>query len=197
MSQSVILTCVLRILILRYSGSTRWDVVRRLLPPTVVGVAIGSQLLGEISANTAKLLIGFALAFILFVNLASHMGGSEAPVSDKVSEHEPPPAYATSIKFAAIVGLIGGFATILTNSMGPLLNVYLLAHRFEPKVITSSVRALSLSPTIGCMCTAVTWCHELIQRTASYAGPDIDCEDSFSLLFNISNIASRDRYTMR
>lgn len=129
-------------MILSYSGSTRWDVVRRLLPPTVVGVAIGSQLLGEISANTAKLLIGFALAFILFINLASHMGGSsEASAPGKVSEHEPPPAYATSIKFAVIVGLIGGFATILTNSMGPLLNVYLLAHRFEPKVVTSCVRA--------------------------------------------------------
>ena len=47
--------------------------------------------------------------------------------------------YATSTRFAVVVGLLGGFATILTNSMGPLLNVYLLAHRYEPKVISTWV----------------------------------------------------------
>lgn len=34
---------------------------------------------------------------------------------------------SVSIKWAAATGLIGGASTILTNSMGPILNVYLLA----------------------------------------------------------------------
>jgi hypothetical protein len=42
------------------------------------------------------------------------------------------PAYAASLWFAAVVGVIGGFATILTNSMGPMLNVYLLTLQLEP-----------------------------------------------------------------
>jgi hypothetical protein len=32
------------------------------------------------------------------------------------------PAYATSIWFTFLIGVVGGFATILTNSMGPMLN---------------------------------------------------------------------------
>jgi len=42
------------------------------------------------------------------------------------------PAYATSVWFASVIGLVGGFATILTNSMGPMLNVFLLSLRLEP-----------------------------------------------------------------
>jgi uncharacterized membrane protein YfcA len=120
-----------------YYGNTRWDVVRRLLPPTMVGVAVGVQLLGEITANTAKLMIGFALMFILAINLGSHLVGTSDAPSVAGKGDTPPPAYATSTRFAVVVGLLGGFATILTNSMGPLLNVYLLAHRFDPKVTMS------------------------------------------------------------
>eukprot|EP00041_Stephanoeca_diplocostata_P025964 m.692227 g.692227 ORF g.692227 m.692227 type:complete len:388 (+) comp22861_c0_seq2:179-1342(+) len=43
-----------------------------------------------------------------------------------------PAAYATSWWFAGVIGVIGGFATILTNSMGPMLNVYFLTLRMTP-----------------------------------------------------------------
>lgn len=43
-----------------------------------------------------------------------------------------PPAYATTWWFAVVIGVIGGFATILTNSMGPMLNVYFLTLRMSP-----------------------------------------------------------------
>ena len=44
------------------------------------------------------------------------------PKSNKSGSASPSvPAYATSLWFATLVGVIGGFATILTNSMGPML----------------------------------------------------------------------------
>eukprot|EP00035_Acanthoeca_spectabilis_P022964 m.446879 g.446879 ORF g.446879 m.446879 type:complete len:356 (-) comp19435_c0_seq1:276-1343(-) len=101
---------------------TRWEVVWRLVPPTVFGVLLGSQLLGSVTGGSAKLMIGGALGAILLFKLAvawskGRAGGSDAP---------RPAGYADSIWFAWVIGILGGLATILTNSMGPLLNVFLL-----------------------------------------------------------------------
>ncbi len=35
---------------------------------------------------------------------------------------DKPAAFADTLWFASLIGLVGGFATILTNSMGPILN---------------------------------------------------------------------------
>ena len=40
--------------------------------------------------------------------------------------------------FACVVGVVGGFATILTNSMGPMLNVYLLTLQLDPQVFVGT-----------------------------------------------------------
>lgn len=64
---------------------------------------------------------------------ASQLKPAAAPCQEEVcGDASELPAYATSIWFASLVGVVGGFATILTNSMGPILNVYLLTLRLEP-----------------------------------------------------------------
>jgi uncharacterized membrane protein YfcA len=129
--------------VFNYHAHARWDVIRKLLLPTIVGVIAGSQLLGKVSAGSAKLLIGGALATILMVNLTqTALAATKAAVKKKKEEASPdytsPLWYADSIWFAALIGVLGGFATILTNSMGPLLNVFLLGLRLDPKAFVGT-----------------------------------------------------------
>ena len=49
-----------------------------------------------------------------------------APIT-KISRRKKQLSSTTKLLWACIVGLIGGAATMLTNSMGPILNVYLLS----------------------------------------------------------------------
>lgn len=117
--------------VVNYLHLARWDIIVKLLPPTGVGVAIGTQLMGRLDPPQAKLLIGCILLGILSINLAQAFL-VPAPKGKGKGGAAGVPAYATSLWFATVVGVIGGFATILTNSMGPMLNVYLLTLQLEP-----------------------------------------------------------------
>lgn len=65
---------------------------------------------------------------------------SEVQGKDKseANDEDGAPAYAKTMWFTSIVGVIGGFATILTNSMGPMLNVFLLTLKLEPQVFVGT-----------------------------------------------------------
>jgi len=126
--------------VVNYARLARWDVIARLLPATGVGVALGTRLMGRLEDHEARLLVGAVLALILAVTLLQQLGGGSAPAkgappakgTPPAPKDAPPPSYATSLWFAAVVGVVGGFATILTNSMGPILNVYLLGLGLDP-----------------------------------------------------------------
>lgn len=115
--------------VVRYYKNAKWGVIVRLLPATGVGVALGTRLMGHLSESNARLLIGSVLLAILAVNLLQ---------SVLVKDTGEIPGYANSLWFACVVGVIGGFATILTNSMGPMLNVYLLTLRLSPSVFVGT-----------------------------------------------------------
>ena len=51
---------------------------------------------------------------------------SSSPIT-RISRRKKQLSSTTKLLWACIVGLIGGAATMLTNSMGPILNVYLLS----------------------------------------------------------------------
>ena len=138
-----------------------WDAITRLLGPTMVGLAIGTQLIGKLSPSRGKLMIGGVLALIIVLNLSvesltkpsspaekkpaakkkpagkgSAKGRSQSPAAAPATERAP--AYARSLWFVTVVGLTGGFATVLTNSMGPMLNIYLLTLKLEPFVFVGT-----------------------------------------------------------
>eukprot|EP00929_Paragymnodinium_shiwhaense_P118604 TRINITY_DN90514_c0_g1_i1.p1 TRINITY_DN90514_c0_g1~~TRINITY_DN90514_c0_g1_i1.p1 ORF type:complete len:321 (+),score=59.54 TRINITY_DN90514_c0_g1_i1:98-1060(+) len=120
----------------------RWDVVTKLLPSTAAGVAMGTQLMGRLSESNAKLLIGCILAGILLLNFYQELQSRRRAAAKKddvdKGKQDDVPAYAGSLWFVSLVGIIGGFATILTNSMGPMLNVFLLTLRLEPRVFVGT-----------------------------------------------------------
>jgi len=122
--------------VVNYIDKARWDIITKLLPPTAIGVACGSQLVGNLSSSQAKLLIGTILMGILLLNASQEFGAKK---KEKCEDGESAlPAYATSLWFAWLVGIVGGFATILTNSMGPMLNVFLLTLKLDPKTFVGT-----------------------------------------------------------
>mmetsp|Transcript_30851 Transcript_30851/g.65188 ORF Transcript_30851/g.65188 Transcript_30851/m.65188 type:complete len:158 (+) Transcript_30851:673-1146(+) len=54
-------------------------------------------------------------------------GGTASSTSATTRRKKKQLSPATKFLWACIVGIIGGVATMLTNSMGPILNVYLLS----------------------------------------------------------------------
>jgi len=104
------------------------------MPGTGLGVALGSQLVGALSPRQAKLLVGGILSIILAIGIWQELPERSKETDGKRREDSKSktPAWAESAWFAGVVGIVGGFATILTNSMGPMLNVFLLTQKLEP-----------------------------------------------------------------
>merc|ERR1740117_384173 len=102
----------------------------KLIPSCAVGIGFGSQLVGGLTASQSKLLVGVLLACILVLNFIEEYK-KRAQDTKKSDDAPKVPAYAQSFWFTSCVGLLGGFATILTNSMGPLLNAFFVLPRLD------------------------------------------------------------------
>lgn len=146
---------------LLHAKSLDWTTVWLLLPLSFVGMGVGQQLMDHprMTDGAARILVGTLLLGILLLRVWKDIVGTLLPqtIKEPLKDHDhqadvehghtttkspPRPPRSTntlkSIGWAFVVGLIGGIATMLTNSCGPILNVYLL-----------SVRKLNPSAYIG------------------------------------------------
>lgn len=103
-----------------------WSKIPPLLSTTIVGIALAQQMIGKFSPDMAKTLVGSVLAALICLNLS--IGKLTKTDGDS------PPNYVSAWWFVGMVGITGGFATVLTNSMGPMLDIYLLTLKLEPFV---------------------------------------------------------------
>lgn len=132
-----------------------WRTVKILLPLSFVGMYIGQTVDKYLTDTSARLLVGTILLSILTFRLASKAMAANAK-GGNTEEKTTAAATATSAPapdgdaelggggrgggdsakgssscgtfgWAVVVGIFGGAATMLTNSMGPILNVYLLS----------------------------------------------------------------------
>ena len=94
-----------------------WQPVWRLLGPTLLGVAAGWWLLGRIDDQTARRVIGgCVLSMVLLQVLRNRMP-------------EWTDRWVASRRFGIAAGTLGGFATMLANAAGPVIQLYLMARR--------------------------------------------------------------------
>lgn len=120
-------TCVADFLVVaRNFKLVAWSVIPPLLSTTVIGIALANQLMGKIPPDVAKMLVGGVLTALIILNLSI----SKLTKTDGDS----PPSYSSAWWFVGLIGVTGGFATVLTNSMGPMLDIYLLTLKLEPFV---------------------------------------------------------------
>lgn len=98
-----------------------WGPVWRLLVPTLVGVLVGWWMLGWIDDTGARRVIGgCVLAMVLL----------------QASRRWNPHAFDRAVEtrgFGLAAGSLGGFATMLANAAGPVVQLYLLARKI-PKM---------------------------------------------------------------
>eukprot|EP00729_Bicosta_minor_P007751 gene7751-8717_t len=136
--------------------SLDWQTVIILLPLSFVGMYIGQKADKYLTDTSARLLVGTILLAILALRVGSKVmavlrriilgqdnakvlptttddatttGGGSGDMTNSAGGAGGAGGGSNSYKWAAVVGLVGGAATMLTNSMGPILNVYLLSVR--------------------------------------------------------------------
>ncbi|RMG56183.1 MAG: sulfite exporter TauE/SafE family protein [Bacteroidetes bacterium] len=96
-----------------YHRAAQWGYILRLLPWSVAGVILGTWVGDAVSDEVFKALMGGIILFGVAVML-----WLEFRKEERVPDHW---------SFAGLMGLLGGFATMVGNSAGPILAVYLLA----------------------------------------------------------------------
>lgn len=138
-----------------HSTSIDWQTTWLLLPLSFIGMGIGQILDKFMTDALARILVGFILLAILVLkvwkDVANFMFSESPPPLDKsdydiVDNSDGDHEYALTNRkkyiWACIVGFFGGAATMLTNSMGPILNVYLLSVRKQSPTEYVGTRAM-------------------------------------------------------
>lgn len=94
-----------------------WKPVWRLLGPALVGLLAGWWMLGWIDNAMARRVIGGCVLLMVALQIAR---GRAPQVFDR---------WVESRGFGASAGVFGGFATMLANAAGPVIQLYLMARR--------------------------------------------------------------------
>lgn len=109
--------------VLAYRRHAQWQYLWRLFPWAGLGVFAGYFAYGRVNDAQAKVLIGSIVCGMVALHLWRRWRARENP--DAVPEH--------GWWFAAAIGILVGFATLVANAAGPLMVIYLLAMRL-PKM---------------------------------------------------------------
>ncbi|WP_120002862.1 sulfite exporter TauE/SafE family protein [Nesterenkonia muleiensis] len=102
-----------------YRKTVDWTILRRLIWPVIIGVAVGTVFLGAASDGAVRRVIGVILLALLGFTLWRRRRART------VQEREPKPGRLAGYGF----GSLGGFTTMVANAGGPVMSMYLLAMR--------------------------------------------------------------------
>ncbi|HVJ46075.1 MAG TPA: sulfite exporter TauE/SafE family protein [Luteolibacter sp.] len=98
-----------------------WGPVWKLLAPTLVGLALGYWLLDRIDGTAARKVIGGCVLSMVVLQVFRRL---RPRLFEQVGE---------SRGFGLGTGVLGGFATMLANAAGPVIQLYLLGRKI-PKM---------------------------------------------------------------
>lgn len=93
----------------------RWDYVRRMLPPSCLGIGAGALLLGRLDEAAFRPVIGWIILALTVLQLAR----MQRPDWFGSVPHAP--------WFTWAIGLLAGATTMLANAAGPIFVLYALA----------------------------------------------------------------------
>jgi len=109
--------------VLAYRRHTQWQHLWKLFPWTALGVGVGYFALGRVNDQQARVLIGIIICSMVTLHLWRQWALSKHPNAVEMQ----------GWWFAALVGVLAGFTTLVANAAGPLMVIYLLAMRL-PKM---------------------------------------------------------------
>jgi uncharacterized membrane protein YfcA len=109
--------------VLSYRRHTQWRYLWRLFPFTAAGVILGYFTLGWVSDRRARSIIGIIIVSLAVLSFWRRYRSKPSSAEDS---HR-------SWLFAAGVGVVAGFITLIANAAGPLMAIYLVSMRL-PKM---------------------------------------------------------------
>ena len=109
--------------VLSYRRHTQWRYLWKLFPFTALGVVLGYFALGWVSDRQARLMIGIIIVALAALSFWRRYRSNRSETG--TGGH--------SWVFAAAVGVIAGFITLVANAAGPLMAIYLVSMRL-PKM---------------------------------------------------------------
>lgn len=113
-----------------YRRTVDWAILRRLIWPVLVGVAVGTVFLGVASDGAVRRVIGAILLGLLVLTLLRRRTQSKAHARGAGEDIGP----AKPGRIAGYgYGWLGGFTTMVANAGGPVMSMYMLAMRLEVK----------------------------------------------------------------
>ena len=110
----------------RYRRHAVWRHLLRMLPWTLGGVVAGWLVLGRINDRQLEVMIGLIVLAILAVGMARERWTDDNG------------AFATAWWWAAVIGLMAGFTTMVSNAAGPIMTTYLLAMRLPKRAFVGT-----------------------------------------------------------
>jgi uncharacterized membrane protein YfcA len=99
----------------RYRRQTRWEYLKRMLPPAFVGIIAGALLMGRLSDAAFKPVVGWiilVLCVLQFIRMIWPDSFGDVPHGQA---------------FAWMMGLLAGATTMLANAAAPIMTLYFLA----------------------------------------------------------------------
>ncbi len=102
--------------VIYYHRSANWKLILKILPAALVGIGVGIITGEMISGEQFRLLLSIVVLSMVILMIVRDLGKKKEKIPD-------------NWWFAIIMGLIGGFATMIGNAAGPVFAVYLLAMR--------------------------------------------------------------------
>ena len=103
-----------------YRHHGKWQHLIRLLPWALVGIGVGYVVLSKIDNSTLKPLIGIIVLAMLVIRFRTII--KDDPKN--VPQHG---------MFSAVMGFLSGATSMMANSAGPVMTLYLLSMRFDKK----------------------------------------------------------------
>ena len=101
-----------------YKKHGQWVHLRRLLPWAFIGVVVGYALFRSLSADHVRILIGVFLLFFTMVHFGRLL------IFKSLDDHVPDHFF-----FRTVLGVLGGFATMVANAAGPIASFYFISMR--------------------------------------------------------------------
>ena len=102
-----------------YRRKPRWDILRRIIPPAVVGIVVGYFVMDAISGEALRPVIGGIALGLLTLQALSDLG---VFTMERVPHHWV---------FAWVLAGSAGVVTMLSNAAGPIMMVFFLAMRLD------------------------------------------------------------------
>ena len=101
--------------VVAFRQHARWDYIRRLLPPAILGVVAGWWIMQQLSDSAFKPLIGVIILALTALQLIRLW---QPRLYEKVPHR---------LWFAWLMGLLAGVTTMVANAAGPIMALFLIA----------------------------------------------------------------------